>query len=61
MFGESEEKVNFVKVLEEIKVVIYECDEKVVEMMKKVELIEFQGQLVLCLGFQLVLNFDYFG
>ncbi|VBB73295.1 Putative rho1 guanine nucleotide exchange factor 3 [Podospora comata] len=61
MLGESEEKANLVKALEEIKAVTHECDEKVAEMTKKVELIELQGQLVLRPGFQSVLNLDHLG
>ena len=61
MIGESEEKANLIKALEEIKAVTHECDEKVAEMTKKVELLELQSMLVLRPGFQSVLNLDHLG
>ncbi|KAK0703553.1 putative RhoGEF group protein [Lasiosphaeria miniovina] len=61
MVGESEEKANLTKALEEIKAVTHECDEKVAEMTKKVELLELQNMLVLRPGFQSVLNLDHLG
>lgn len=61
MPGESEEKTNLEKALEEIKRVTHECDEKVAEMTKKVELLELQSMLVLRPGFQSVLNLDHLG
>ncbi|KAL2126916.1 hypothetical protein VTI74DRAFT_11631 [Chaetomium olivicolor] len=61
MPSESEEKANLEKALEEIKKVTHECDEKVAEMTKKVELLELQSMLVLRPGFQSVLNLDHLG
>ncbi|KAL2262140.1 hypothetical protein VTK26DRAFT_2340 [Humicola hyalothermophila] len=61
MPGESEEKANLERALEEIKRVTHECDEKVAEMTKKVELLELQSQLVMRPGFQSVLNLDHLG
>ncbi|KAL2161347.1 hypothetical protein VTH06DRAFT_8569 [Thermothelomyces fergusii] len=61
MPGESEEKTNLERALEEIKKVTHECDEKVAEMTKKVELLELQSMLVLRPGFQSVLNLDHLG
>ncbi|KAK4459055.1 putative rho1 guanine nucleotide exchange factor 3 [Cladorrhinum samala] len=61
MIEESEEKANLTKALEEIKAVTHECDEKVAEMTKKVELLELQSMLVLRPGFQSVLNLDHLG
>ncbi|SPQ19555.1 05c91abe-feea-4c16-b980-164e1af34d7c [Thermothielavioides terrestris] len=61
MLGESEEKTNLERALDEIKKVTHECDEKVAEMTKKVELLELQSMLVLRPGFQSVLNLDHLG
>ncbi|KAM7211588.1 Rho1 guanine nucleotide exchange factor 3 [Rhypophila decipiens] len=61
MVGDSEEKANLLKALEEIKAVTHECDEKVAEMTKKVELLELHSMLVLRPGFQSVLNLDHLG
>jgi len=61
MIGESEEKTNLEKALEEIKKVTHECDEKVAEMEKKVMLLELQHMLVMRPGFQSVLNLDHLG
>lgn len=61
MIGDSEEKANLTKALEEIKAVTHECDEKVAEMTKKVELLELHSMLVLRPGFQSVLNLDHLG
>ncbi|KAL1838681.1 hypothetical protein VTJ49DRAFT_2407 [Mycothermus thermophilus] len=61
MPGESEEKTNLDRALEEIRKVTHECDEKVAEMTKKVELLELQSMLVLRPGFQSVLNLDHLG
>lgn len=61
MVGESEELVSLTKALEEIKAVTRECDDKVAEMTKKVELLELQTMLVLRPGFQSVLNLDHLG
>jgi hypothetical protein len=61
MPGDSEEKTNLDRALDEIKKVTHECDEKVAEMTKKVELLELQSMLVLRPGFQSVLNLDHLG
>jgi hypothetical protein len=61
MPGESEEKANLERALEEIKRVTHECDEKVAEMTKKIELLDLQSMLVLRPGFQSVLNLDHLG
>ncbi|KAJ4298624.1 Rho guanine nucleotide exchange factor [Collariella sp. IMI 366227] len=61
MPGESEEKTNLERALEEIKKVTHECDEKVAEMTKKIELLELHSTLVLRPGFQLALNLDHLG
>lgn len=61
MLGDSEEKINLIKALDEIKAVTHECDEKVAEMTKKVELLELHSMLVLRPGFQSVLNLDHLG
>ncbi|KAK5662931.1 hypothetical protein OQA88_6343 [Cercophora sp. LCS_1] len=61
MVGDSEEKAILIKAIEEVKAVTHECDEKVAEMTKKVELLELQTMLVLRPGFQSVLNLDHLG
>ncbi|KAK3905744.1 Rho1 guanine nucleotide exchange factor 3 [Staphylotrichum tortipilum] len=61
MLGESEEKTNLERALDEIKKVTHECDEKVAEMTKKIELLELQSILVLRPHFQSVLNLDHLG
>ncbi|KAK4225105.1 putative rho1 guanine nucleotide exchange factor 3 [Podospora fimiseda] len=61
MVEESEEKTNLMRALEEIKAVTHECDAKVAEMTKKVELDELQSSLVLRPGFHSVLNLDHLG
>ena len=61
MVGDSEEKTNLEMALKEIKAVTHECDERVAEMTKKVELLELQSMLVLRPGFQSVLNLDHLG
>ncbi|KAK3693972.1 CNH domain-containing protein [Podospora appendiculata] len=61
MIGDSDEKTNLMRALEEIKAVTHECDEKVAEMTKKVELLELQTMLVLRPGFQSILNLDHLG
>ncbi|EON99587.1 putative rho1 guanine nucleotide exchange factor 1 protein [Phaeoacremonium minimum UCRPA7] len=58
---ETEEKVNLVKAIDEIKNVTLECDKIVDEQKKKVELKELQRTLVLRPGFQSVLNLDHLG
>jgi len=61
MVGESDEKANLELALKEIKAVTHECDERVAEMTKQVELLELQHMLVLRPGFQSVLNLDHLG
>ncbi len=61
MLGDSEEKTNLDRALDEIKKVTHECDEKVAEMTKKIELLELQSILVLRPHFQSVLNLDHLG
>ena len=58
---DSEEKMNLTRAIQEIKDVTLECDEKVAEMTRKVELLELQSMLVLRPGFQSVLNLDHLG
>jgi hypothetical protein len=58
MLVESEEKTNLQKAIQEIKVVTHECDAKVAETNKRVEMIELDRTLVLRPGFQSVLNLD---
>ncbi|KAI1843681.1 hypothetical protein JX265_008492 [Neoarthrinium moseri] len=58
---ESEEKVNLLKAIEEIKQVTYEADAKVDEMQKKVVMIELDQMLVLRPGFHADLNLDHLG
>ncbi|KAH8882637.1 hypothetical protein GQ53DRAFT_831291 [Thozetella sp. PMI_491] len=61
MVGDSEEKTNLEKAIEEIKAVTRECDDKVHEEEAKVELLELQSRLVLRPGFQSALNLDHLG
>ncbi|KAL1835088.1 hypothetical protein VTK73DRAFT_6296 [Phialemonium thermophilum] len=61
MVGDSEEKANLGRALEEIRAVTRECDEKVDEMTKKVALLELQSMLVVRPGFQSVLHLDHLG
>ncbi|KAL2023557.1 hypothetical protein VTK56DRAFT_2165 [Thermocarpiscus australiensis] len=58
---ESEERTNLDRAIDEVKRVTHECDEKVDEMTKKVQLLELQNMLVLRPGFQSVLNLDHLG
>lgn len=61
MIGDSEEKTNLLKAIEEIKSVALECDGKVAETNKRVEMMELDRMLVLRPGFQSVLNLDHLG
>lgn len=61
MVGDSEEKANLVKAMEEIKSVALEADTKVDEMQKKVTMIELNAMLVLRPGFHADLNLDHLG
>ncbi|KAI0125207.1 Rho1 guanine nucleotide exchange factor 3 [Xylariales sp. AK1849] len=61
MVGESEEKANLMKAMEEIKQVALEADAKVDEMQKKVTMIELDQMLVLRPGFHADLNLDHLG
>jgi hypothetical protein len=61
MVGDSEEKTNLLKAIEEIKLVTHECDAKVAETNKRVEMMELDRMLVLRPGFQSVLNLDHLG
>lgn len=58
MLADSEEKANLQKAIQEIKVVTQECDAKVAETNKRVEMMELDRMLVLRPGFQSVLNLD---
>ena len=57
----SEEKTNLEIAIEEIKAVTHECDAKVAEMQKKVDMMELEASLVLRPGFHAVLNLDHLG
>ncbi|KAH6973490.1 CNH domain-containing protein [Ilyonectria sp. MPI-CAGE-AT-0026] len=61
MIGDSEEKVNLVKAIGEVKIVTLECDAKVAEMNKRVEMMDLNRMLVLRPGFHSVLNLDHLG
>lgn len=61
MISESEEKTNLQKAIQEIKAVTMECDAKVEETNKRVEMMELDRMLVLRPGFQSVLNLDHLG
>ncbi|KAK8049870.1 Rho1 guanine nucleotide exchange factor 3 [Apiospora phragmitis] len=61
MLGESEEKNNVERAMEEIKGVALEADAKVAEMQKKVTMIELNAMLVLRPGFHADLNLDHLG
>ncbi|KAF2453930.1 CNH domain-containing protein [Lineolata rhizophorae] len=59
---DSEEKRNLAVAIEEIKVVTLECDTKVAEMQRKVDLQDLQTKLILRPGMQRVeLNLDHLG
>lgn len=61
MVGESEEKANLARALDEIKAVTHEIDHKVNETQQKIKLLELQSMLVLRPGFQSVLNLEHLG
>lgn len=61
MQGESEEKSILERAIHEIKVVTLDCDSKVAETNKRVEMMELDRKLVLRPGFQSVLNLDHLG
>ena len=59
---ENEEKRNLQVAMEEIKVVTMECDNRVAEMSRKVDLSDLQAKLILRPGMQRVeLNLDHLG
>lgn len=58
---EGEEKANLHKAIEEIRAVTHECDAKVAETNKRVEMMELDRMLVLRPGFQSKLNLDHLG
>ena len=59
---ETEEKANLQTAIDEIKVVTLECDTRVAEMSKKVELTELSSKLILRPGLQCEeLNLDHLG
>ncbi|TAQ89204.1 hypothetical protein B7494_g2469 [Chlorociboria aeruginascens] len=62
MTQDTEEKANLMTAIEEIKAVTLECDAKVDEQSKKVEMIELQSKLFLRPGMERVeLNLDHLG
>jgi hypothetical protein len=61
MLQDSEEKSNLARAIQEIHAVTLECDQKVAEMQKKVEMMELNAMLVLRPGFHSVLNLDHLG
>ncbi|ROT35369.1 Rho1 guanine nucleotide exchange factor 3 [Sodiomyces alkalinus F11] len=61
MVQDNEEKANLVRAISEIHNVTLECDQKVAEMQKKVEMMELNAMLVLRPGFHSVLNLDHLG
>jgi hypothetical protein len=62
MTQDTEEKTNLATAIEEIKAVTLECDAKVDEQSKKVEMIELQSKLHLRPGMERVeLNLDHLG
>ena len=62
MVQDSEEKANLAIAIDEIKTVTLECDAKVDEMSKKVEMIEMGSKLILRPGMERVeLNLDHLG
>ena len=56
-----EEKTMIKTAIREIKEVTLECDAKVAEMQKRVQMIELSSMLVLRPGFQLGLHLDHLG
>ncbi|KHJ34738.1 putative rho1 guanine nucleotide exchange factor 1 [Erysiphe necator] len=62
MTQESEEKSNLILAIEEIKAVTLECDTKVDENTKKVEMLELRSKLILRPGMNdIELNLDHLG
>ncbi|KAI1172837.1 CNH domain-containing protein [Nemania sp. FL0916] len=61
MLQDSEEKTNMLKAVEEIKAVAHECDAKVAEMERKVNMIELDQMLVMRPGFHADLHLDHLG
>ncbi|XP_044721500.1 CNH domain-containing protein [Hirsutella rhossiliensis] len=61
MLGESEERTNLIKAIQEIRAVVLECDARVAETTKRVQMMELDRMLVLRPGFQSVLNLDHLG
>ncbi|KAL2812613.1 CNH domain-containing protein [Aspergillus granulosus] len=63
MLKDSEEKTNLAQAIEEIKIVALECDNKVGEMTKKVDLIELSAKLKLRSDMRkdVELNLDHLG
>ena len=63
MKTESEEKTNLKVAYDEVKAVTMECDARVAEMQRKVDLMDLQHKLVLRPGMQnaVELNLDHFG
>jgi hypothetical protein len=61
MLQDTEEKTNLATAMEEIKAVTLECDAKVDEWSKKVEMIELQSKLWLRPGMRVELNLDHLG
>lgn len=57
----SEEMMNMQKAIAEVKAVAIECDIKVAETNKRVEMMELDRMLVLRPGFQSILNLDHLG
>ncbi|KAI5867848.1 CNH domain-containing protein [Durotheca rogersii] len=58
---DNEEKANLKRALDEVKLMVLECDSKVDEMQKKVTMIELDQMLVLRPGFHADLNLDHLG
>lgn len=58
---DNDEKSNLAKAIAEIHAVALECDQKVAEEQKKVEMMELNAMLVLRPGFQAMLNLDHLG
>lgn len=61
MTAESEEKTNLEKAIAEIRAVTLECDTKVDETNKRVEMMELDRMLILRPGFHSRLNLDHLG
>ncbi|KAG6012506.1 hypothetical protein E4U43_007753 [Claviceps pusilla] len=61
MIGDSEEKTNLQKAIQEIQTVTHECDAKVAETNKRVQMAELHRMLVPRGKFKLELNLDHMG